>query len=148
MPDTPTIFEWLALIQQDPAQARKLMITIKARDKIQGLFADPALTISVEEYDEAQRLLAAAAGDPAIARRAAHMARLGQATMGPSPDRAAWQALIAADPDFRARSVHRPGSKRGHAGATGAAGAAAQRRDLPRARGRVAALARTRSVAV
>jgi len=93
MPDTPTIFEWLALIQQDPAQARKLMITIKARDKIQGLFADPALTISVEEYDEAQRLLAAAAGDPAIARRAAHMARLGQATMGPSPDRAAWQAL-------------------------------------------------------
>jgi len=28
------------------------------------------------------------------------MARLGQATMGPSPDRAAWQALIVADPDF------------------------------------------------
>ncbi len=92
--------EWVALIQHDPAQATKYMIAIKAQNKIQGLLADPSLTISVEKYDEAQRLLAAAADDPATARRAAHMARLGQATMGPSPDRDTWQALIAADPDF------------------------------------------------
>ncbi len=62
-PETPTLYEWVALIQQDPAQARKLIIAITVRNNIQGLLADPALTISMQDYNEAQRLLAAAKAD-------------------------------------------------------------------------------------
>jgi len=62
-PETPTLDAWVALIKQHPAQARKLIIAIRVRSQIQGLLADPALTISMHDYDEAQRLLAAAQED-------------------------------------------------------------------------------------
>ncbi len=62
-PETPTLSEWVALIQHDSAQARKLIIAITVRSQIQGLLADPALTISMQDYNEAQRLLAAAKAD-------------------------------------------------------------------------------------
>ena len=97
---TPTIHEWAALIQRDPAAARKLLIALKARNKMQGLFADPSLTLSLEEYERAQQLLEASRNDPVAAAKLAHATRLGRALLGPYPDRAAWLALLQNDPAF------------------------------------------------
>ncbi|MBK9715615.1 MAG: hypothetical protein IPO81_30695 [Kouleothrix sp.] len=100
MTDTPTIHEWAALIQRDPAEAKRLLIALKARNKMQGLLAGPSLTISIEAYAEAQQQIAAATRDPAEAERLALMERLGQALLGPYPDRDAWLALLRDDPAF------------------------------------------------
>lgn len=97
---TPTIHEWALLIQRDPAEAKRQLIALKARNKMQGLLADPSLTISIEAYAEAQQRIAAAASDPAEAEKLALMERLGQALRGPYPDRDAWQALLHDDPPF------------------------------------------------
>lgn len=98
--DIPTINEWVVLLQDDPVSAKKLMIAIKARNKMQGLFADPSLTLSLEEYERAQQLLEASRNDPVAAAKLVHATRLGRALLGPSPDRAAWLALLQNDPAF------------------------------------------------
>ena len=98
--DIPTINEWVVLLQDDPVSAKKLMIAIKARNKMQGLFADPSLTLSLEEYERAQQLLEASRNDPVAAAKLAHATRLGRALLGPYPDRAAWLALLQNDPAF------------------------------------------------
>jgi hypothetical protein len=103
-PDIPTFFEWLARIQADAAEAKQLMIAIKARDRIQGLMADPSLTISLNEYDQAQTLVAKAAFDLTEEKRLIYFDRLGQALLGPYPEREDWAALIDGDPVF-ARDV-------------------------------------------
>jgi DNA anti-recombination protein RmuC len=55
------------LIQQNAAQARQLVIALKARNKKQGLFADVSLQMSIEDYERALRLFTTAATDPAQA---------------------------------------------------------------------------------
>jgi hypothetical protein len=59
-----TLNEWAALIRQDPEQAKQHAIRLRAQFKIQGLMADPALQISIEDYDRAQDLLVKATNDP------------------------------------------------------------------------------------
>ena len=98
--DTPTFDEWLALIQQDAARAGRLLIAIKARNKQLGLLADPALQMSIEDYQRAQALLARAAQDLAQARQVALAVRIGEALQRPAPDHAVWLALMADDPAF------------------------------------------------
>jgi hypothetical protein len=105
IPDAPSLDEWVMLMQQDAAQSRQLLIALKARNKKQGLFADPSLEISIEYYERAQRLLTQAATDPEQAERASHLARIGRATVGPFPDREDWLVLIQQDPIF-AGEVH------------------------------------------
>jgi len=100
MPAVPTYNEWVVLMQHDPVQANQLMIALKARNMQQGLFADASLTISLEGYAQARRLLAAATTDSQHAQRVADSTRLGQATLGPYPDREAWVRLITDDPSF------------------------------------------------
>jgi hypothetical protein len=102
-PETPTYFEWLALIQQDAAQAKQLMIAIKARDKREGLMSDASLQNSVENYLRALKLLDIA-GDPAIAKRIIYYTRLGRVLLGPYLELEDWIALIDNDPTF-ARDV-------------------------------------------
>src|SRR4051812_1028625 len=104
IPDVPSFHEWVMLIQQDAARAEQLLIALKATNKQQGLFADPSLAISIEDYDRAQRLFTTATTDPARAEYITRSARLGRATMGPYPERDDWVTLIKDDPDF-ARSV-------------------------------------------
>ncbi|HEU5101496.1 MAG TPA: hypothetical protein VFU22_20880 [Roseiflexaceae bacterium] len=87
-------------MQQDAAQAKQLLIRLKARNKQQGLFADPSLEISVEDYGRALSLVSAATSDPEQARQVARLARVGQATVGPYPDREDWIGLIKVDPVF------------------------------------------------
>jgi hypothetical protein len=101
--DTPTMYEWVALIQQDAAQAKQLLIALKVRIKREGLMADPSLEISVEDYQRAQNLLASAAGDAEKTSQVHSMARLGQATFGPYPDRHSWLRMIDEDPIFADR---------------------------------------------
>jgi len=98
--DTPTYFEWFALIQQDAAEAKRLMIAIKARNKIEGLMADPSSEISVENYERAQALIHAAQGDPDQTQHVSYLARLGKASLGPYPDRDEWLRLIQEDAQF------------------------------------------------
>jgi hypothetical protein len=105
IPDVPSFHEWVMLIQQNAAQARQLVIALKARNKKQGLFADVSLEMSIEDYERAQRLFATAATDPAQAEYINDLARIGRATVGPYPDREDWLTLIKDDPDF-ARSVY------------------------------------------
>jgi hypothetical protein len=102
--DTPTIYEWIALLQRDPEEAQQLAISLKTRMLRDSLLADPALTISLEDYQRAQQLLAKAKEDAATMQRVAHMARLGQATLGPVPGQEDWAAMIEEDPQF-ARSI-------------------------------------------
>ena len=101
--DTPTLAEWIALIQQDSAQAKKHMISLKARNKLQGIMAEPALEISVEDYDRAQRLLAAQ--DTATSEKVARLARLGHARLRPYREQVDWLELIGREPVF-AREVY------------------------------------------
>jgi hypothetical protein len=105
IPDTPSFYEWVMLIQQDAAQAKQHLIALKARNKKRGLFADPSLEISIEEYEGAQRLVTKATIEPEQAKRLAHIARVGRATVGPYPDREDWVTLIKDDPEF-AQSVY------------------------------------------
>ena len=105
IPDVPSFDEWVMLIQENAAQAKQLLIMLKARNKKQGLLADASLEISIEDYDRAQRLVAAAATNPEQAKRIDRIARLGRATSGPLPDREGWITLVKDDPDF-ARSVY------------------------------------------
>jgi hypothetical protein len=103
--DVPTFDEWVMLIHQNAVQARQLLIALRARNKKQGLFADASLTLSIEDYERAQRLFTAATTDPTQAERIARIARIGRAILGPYPEREDWVALIKDDPDF-ARSVY------------------------------------------
>ena len=105
IPDVPSFYEWVMLIQQDAAQAHQLLIALKARSKKQGLFASASLEISIEDYQRALRLFTTAMTDPAQAEYITRIARIGRATVGPYPDREDWLTLIKDDPDF-ARSVY------------------------------------------
>jgi hypothetical protein len=100
IPDVPSFHEWVMLIQQNAEQASQLVIALKARNKKQGLFADPSLMISIEEYEDAQRLFTKATNDPEQAKRITHIARVGRATLGPYPEREDWVTMIKDDPDF------------------------------------------------
>jgi hypothetical protein len=104
IPEVPSFHEWVMLIQQDAVQASQLVIALKARNKQQGLFADPSLEISIEEYERAQRLFTTATTDPARADYIARIARIGRAVLGPYPEREDWVTLVKDDPDF-ARSL-------------------------------------------
>jgi hypothetical protein len=104
IPDVPSFHEWVMLIQQNAMQAKQLVIALKARNKQQGLFADPSLEISIEEYADAQRLFTTATTDPALVDSITQIARIGRAILGPYPDREDWVVLIKNDPDF-AREV-------------------------------------------
>ena len=101
----PTVFEWAALIQQDPNQANRQAISLKARIDTAGFPVDPALIISLEKYQEVKQLIAKAQDNPSVAQRVAHMARLGQATLGAPPSREDWIAMLEANPKF-AHSVY------------------------------------------
>jgi hypothetical protein len=103
-PDVPAFNEWVMLIQQNAVQASQLVIALNARNKQQGLLADPSLGISIEDYARAQRLFTTATTDPARAEYISRVARIGRAVLGPYPDREDWVTLIKDDPDF-ARSV-------------------------------------------
>jgi hypothetical protein len=105
IPDVPTFHEWVMHIQQNAAQAKQLLIALKAKNKQQGLFVDPSLQIGIEAYERAQDLFAKAATDPEQAERIARIARIGRATVGPYPDRDDWIALVKDDPDF-SRSLY------------------------------------------
>jgi hypothetical protein len=105
IPEVPSFHEWVLLIQQNAVQANQHVIKLKARNKQQGLFADPSLMISIEEYQDAQRLFAKSMTDPAQAEHITRIARIGRAILGPYPDREDWEKLIKDDPDF-ARSVY------------------------------------------
>src|SRR4051795_5290172 len=100
IPDVPSFNEWVMLIQENAAQAKQLLIMVKARNKKQGLLADPSLELSIEHYERAQRLVTEAMTDSAKAAQVTHFARIGRATIGPYPDREDWIAMIKDDPDF------------------------------------------------
>lgn len=104
IPDVPSFDEWVMLIQENATQAKQVLIMLKARNKKQGLLADPSLELSIEDYDLAQSLVTAATTDPAKAEQVTRLARIGRATVGPFPDREDWIAMIKDDPDF-AQSV-------------------------------------------
>jgi hypothetical protein len=95
-----TLSEWIALIQQDPEQANQHVIWLRAQIKIQGIMADPALQIGIEDYNRAQDLLAKAAHDPQQAERIARMAAVGQITLSGYPSHDDWLKLIQDDPTF------------------------------------------------
>src|SRR5262245_3907495 len=99
--DALTLNEWLALIQHDPEQAKKQVILFKARRKQQGLMADPSLTITIDDYDRAQQLLAAA-DNSQPAQQIEARAKIGRVTLGKLPDQEDWLALITADPALAA----------------------------------------------
>jgi len=100
IPTTPTFYEWVALIQQDSVQASQLVISLQAQLKKQGLMADPALTISIEDYAQAKNMLSTVTSDPDQAKRVTHITRLGQATLGLYPSHDDWVALIREEPHF------------------------------------------------
>jgi len=97
-PNLFTLNEWIALIQQDPEQAKQHVIWLRAQIKIQGIMADPALEISIEDHARAQDLLKKAANDPQQAERIARMAAIGQVTLSGYPSHDDWLKLVQADP--------------------------------------------------
>jgi hypothetical protein len=103
--EVPSFHEWVMLIQQDAAQAYQLLIALKARNKKQGLLADPSLEISIEAYARAQHLFTTATTDPARAEYIRRIARIGRAVLGPYPDHEDWGTLLKDDSSF-AQSVY------------------------------------------
>jgi hypothetical protein len=104
-PNTFTLNEWIALIQQDPEQANQRLIWLRAQIKRQGLMADPSLQISIEDHDKARDLLNKSANDPQQAEKIARMAAVGQITLDGYPSHDGWLKLIQADP-ITARLVY------------------------------------------
>ena len=100
IPDAPTPNEWIALIQQDPDQAAQYAIVLRARVEREGIMSHPSRIISLEKYDRARLLLAAATSDPQKIERIGRLAELGRATLGKYPDYNDWLTLIKTNPDF------------------------------------------------
>jgi hypothetical protein len=100
MPDTPTLSEWVVFLQQNPDQANQHALALREKIKAQGLIVDPALILSIEEHEEAQHLLATATNEPQQIKRIARLTALGQATLGPYPNRKDWSNLIQTDSTF------------------------------------------------
>jgi P2-related tail formation protein len=103
--DSPTLNEWIAIIQHDADQAQQLLLSLRAQIKQQNLMAAPALTISAENYERAQQLLAAAMHDPQQTEKIAQRAALGHATLASLPNREEWRQLFQTDASF-AHALH------------------------------------------
>jgi hypothetical protein len=95
-----TLSEWIALLHQNPEQANEHARWLRSYIKEQGLMTDPGDEISIENYTEAQNLLAKASDDPQQSEQIAHMAAVGQAILGSHPGHDDWLVLIQADPAF------------------------------------------------
>lgn len=100
IPFTPTFNEWIVFLQQAPDQANRQALVIRAEIRKQDPIADPALELSIQEYEKAQQLLAAATNDPQQNEEIRQLTALGQATLGPYPNREDWLTLIQTDPTF------------------------------------------------
>src|SRR5689334_11202040 len=97
LPTTPTLNEWIALIQKDPDQAKQLVTRLRANIKKQGFLADPSLSISSEDYDRAQHLLASAVNNQQEMQKLASKAAIGRITLEKNPSRDDWLSLINED---------------------------------------------------
>src|SRR5436305_5855642 len=100
IPDTPTLSEWIVLIQRNPDQAQQHINSLRERINKQGFIVDPALIISVEHYEQAHQLLITALDNPDQANKIFHLSALGQATLDRYPDKEDWRMLIQNDPTF------------------------------------------------
>ena len=97
LPNTPTLNEWIALIQQDLDQAKQLVTRLRTSIKKQGFLVDPSLSISSEDYDRAQHLLVSALNNPQEMQQIASKAAIGRITLKKIPNRDDWLSLINAD---------------------------------------------------
>src|SRR5687768_3279661 len=98
--DTPTVNELIAIFQNDADQAHQLLLSLRAQIKQQNLMAEPALTMSVEDFDRAQQILTTAMRDPQQRETLARRVALGRATVASCPNREEWQQLIHNDASF------------------------------------------------
>jgi hypothetical protein len=97
-PDTPTGEEWLALLAEQPDIAADLIEALRAQLKQPAWLRDPAVDISLEEYEKASRLFEQAQTDNTVRAKLAPMIAQGHKTMAPPPNHADWQKMIVHDP--------------------------------------------------
>lgn len=96
----PTLNEWIAFIQQDPDRAKQHVIRLRTRIKKQGFLADPSLSISSEDYDRAQHLLASSMNNPQEMRQIASKVAVGRIILEKIPSYDDWLSLINTDSAF------------------------------------------------
>src|SRR5690349_1670909 len=104
-PDTPNEEEWLALLAEQPDIASALIETLRAQLQQPTWLREPAVDISLEDYESASRLFQQAQSDGTIRAKLAPRIARGHLTMAPPPSRTDWQHLIADDPT-EARAVY------------------------------------------
>ena len=114
--DTPSLNEWLAIIDGDVREAEQHVLALRARLKRQGIMADPALQISIEDYAQARQLLSVAANTTEATQQIIRRVAIGRAALAPYRNRDEWLALIQADPDFAQAVYSELEGKRGMLG--------------------------------
>ena len=97
---TPTLYEWIALVQQDPEHARKISASLQRKLKKEGVMADPSISMSFAYYEQALRILDEKSTDPKQAQRMVNYTRIEQALQQPYPRYDDWLFLIDREPTF------------------------------------------------
>jgi hypothetical protein len=105
IPEAPTPNEWLVLLQEEPDRAEQHLTSLRNRIKKENLMAHPALTFSIEAYDEALHFLENALKDTQDATELLHKVALGRRTLEKYPGRDEWITLLHSNPVF-ARSLY------------------------------------------
>jgi hypothetical protein len=97
-PDTPNEEEWLALLAEQPDIAADIIEALRTQLKQPAWMREPAVDISLQDYERASRLFEQAQSDSAVRAKLAPMIARGRLTMAPPPNQADWQQMIADDP--------------------------------------------------
>lgn len=98
--ETPTLYEWVALIQQNAEQSHQLSAFLRVESRNQGVAAEPSLIMSIKYYEQAIQLLSIKTMDSKQDLQIAYLTRIGQAMLKPYPRYDDWQFLIGEDPTF------------------------------------------------
>jgi hypothetical protein len=119
MPETPTVNEWLVLIQHDPVQAQQHVKglqdqvvafddfvrnphihTVEEFRQARHLHIGAEQAMSIENYQTAQQVIAGLGDQPISDTRLTQRLRLGRATLTAYPDQNEWLVLFTAEPAF------------------------------------------------
>jgi hypothetical protein len=125
MPETPTVKEWLVLIQYDAEQAQQQVMRLQAQvaafhdfvrnphihtveefREARHLHVGAAHDMSIQDYQTAQQAIANLSNHSTSDTRLAQPLRLGRATLTAYPNHNEWMVLFTAEPAFTRAFQH------------------------------------------
>ena len=101
----PMFDEWLVTLQTNPELAEQHMKYLRWQAAAEGLYAQPVLISSIQDYERAQAQLTAMPAPPSPEAITTATTSAPQCALDPYPDAEQWQTLIAADASAALRQL-------------------------------------------